>query len=450
MLSVGIFSILIRYFTRKFKDMTTDWKKVYSQPPPSFGHDMKQFYTMDPEYINLNNGSYGATPKPVLDAVREMGKEIEANPDLFHRLTYLPKLVDVRQRLADFLKVKLDEVVLVTNASTGLNTVIRNFQWETGDLIFTFTTTYPSILNTAQVMADTPPHPTHIVTPLIFPTTKDAIVTLIEQVFDANPAPPKKKRVAIIDTLISDPGVLLPWKEIVQLCKQRNIWSIVDAAHSIGQETGLDLTSAAPDFWVSNCHKWLSAKRAVAVLYVPKRNQNIVTSSIPTSLYYISPDKRNGAPNFVDQYVWTGTIDWTSNLTVTDALDYRNWLGGEEKINAYCHDLAIKGGEALAKLLGTKVLDPNGEFTLNMVNVELPFPVSFKRIDDLDTIVKRLLLEKYKGYSAYYIHNNAYWTRCSAQIWNTLEDFEKMGQIWLNVIGDITTQFKEQTGCNTA
>lgn len=42
-------------------------------------------------------------------------------------------------------------------------------------------------------------------------------------------------------------------------------------------------------------------------------------------------------------------------------------MGGEEKINEYCHSLAIKGGQALAKVLGTNVMDPDGELTLNMV-----------------------------------------------------------------------------------
>jgi hypothetical protein len=45
-------------------------------------------------------------------------------------------------------------------------------------------------------------------------------------------------------------------------------------------------------------------------------------------------------------------------------------MGGEEKINAYCHDLALKGGRALAKTLGTHVLDPEGDLTLNMVRSE--------------------------------------------------------------------------------
>lgn len=52
---------------------------------------------------------------------------------------------------------------------------------------------------------------------------------------------------------------------------------------------------------------------------------------------------------------------------VLSALKFREWIGGEEKLNKYCHDLAISGGNKLAELLGTQVMDKDGEFTANMV-----------------------------------------------------------------------------------
>ena len=38
---------------------------------------------------------------------------------------------------------------------------------------------------------------------------------------------------------------------MVQICKDEGVWSVIDAAHSIGQEVDLDLNNAKPDFWVS-------------------------------------------------------------------------------------------------------------------------------------------------------------------------------------------------------
>ena len=50
------------------------------------------------------------------------------------------------------------------------------------------------------------------------------------------------------------------------------------------------------------------------------------------------------------------------------ALKFREWVGGEEKINDYCHSLAIAGGKRMAELLGTRIMDNEDfELTRNMV-----------------------------------------------------------------------------------
>ncbi|OJA21473.1 hypothetical protein AZE42_13837 [Rhizopogon vesiculosus] len=105
---------------------------------------------------------------------------------------------------------------------------------------------------------------------------------------------------------------------MVAICKDAGVWSVVDAAHSIGQEVNLNLSEAKPDFWISNCHKWLFAKRGCAVLYVPKRNQHIIKSPIPTPHNYHSPQDEDykGPQDFARLFEWTGTIDYVPLLSV--------------------------------------------------------------------------------------------------------------------------------------
>lgn len=43
----------------------------------------------------------------------------------------------------------------------------------------------------------------------------------------------------------------MPWKELVKICKEEGAWSVIDGAHSIGQEVDVNLKEADPDFWVS-------------------------------------------------------------------------------------------------------------------------------------------------------------------------------------------------------
>ena len=51
------------------------------------------------------------------------------------------------------------------------------------------------------------------------------------------------------------------------------------------------------------------------------------------------------------------------------ALEFRKYLGGETRINEYCHNLAISGGTAAARILGTDIMEnEKGELTANMVS----------------------------------------------------------------------------------
>lgn len=103
----------------------------------------------------------------------------------------------------------------------------------------------------AQYLSDIEPHPEIDNFRLVFPTTRSDVIEQFRAHLRALPRKPGGKLVAIIDGIISAPGVLLPWQELVKICKSENVISIVDAAHNIGQELNIKLGEADPDFWVS-------------------------------------------------------------------------------------------------------------------------------------------------------------------------------------------------------
>ena len=80
-------------------------------------------------------GSYGSLPRPVMEACVKMSYEIESNPDRFMRFTYPPLLKEVRTKVAAVVGADADECVIVTNTTHGINTVLRNFEWNEGDVI---------------------------------------------------------------------------------------------------------------------------------------------------------------------------------------------------------------------------------------------------------------------------------------------------------------------------
>ena len=131
-------------------------------------------------------------------------------------------------------------------------------------------------------------------------------------------------------------------------------------------------------------------------------------------------------------------MDVSPYLSVPAALAFRTWLGGEHAINDYCHKLALAGGRRLAALLGTRVMrspDAEDELVLNMVDVQLPLPIETfpGKLYDAKTIkAMRLAFEekvlRFNVYAANYFHAGAWWTRCSAQVFNEVSDFEYLGR----------------------
>ncbi|KAF7373807.1 Aminotran-5 domain-containing protein [Mycena sanguinolenta] len=415
--------------------------------PPPFGHSMLKYFAFDPNYVNLNHGSYGSLPLPVLAACNKLTTRVESNPDLFVRIEQTELITKCRAQISKFVGAKMNEIVLVRNTSHGINTIMRSFEWNAGDVIVTCTSTYNAMQGLARFLHDSPGHPKVSQFVIQWPTSHAAIVAGYRAHLQSIPRHSGQKVVAMIDSITSVPGALMPWQELVKLCKEAGVYSVIDGAHSIGQEMNIDLGKADPDFWVSNCHKWLFAKRGCAVMFVAERNQYIVKSSFPTSRMYISPSDRTfPAQSFIEQYNWNGTIDFVPPLSITAALEFRQWLGGEEAINGYCHDMAMRGGAHLASIFGTRVLDETGEFTCNMVNVQIPLPPDVQPSDQVINLFNHKMLAptncKTKVSVNIFHHNGAWWARCSVQIWTELSDFELLGTVLAEVCREVAHELQ--------
>ncbi|KAG9315187.1 pyridoxal phosphate-dependent transferase [Chiua virens] len=452
--------------TSSHHDSVTD-TTVYEQPPPPFGHATRALFGFSPNYVSLNNGSYGALPLPVRAYCDKLTDQIESNPDKFIKIDYIHHLNRVRQRVAKLVGAETDECVIVNNTSHGIATILHNFTFNEGDVLVGTTTTYGAVSQMLKYLADLPPHPTSVDEHIKQLTNTDHTI-----------AREDRKIFALIDSVASNPGVLLPWKEMVAICRKAGVISLVDGAQSIGQELDINLSEGQPDFWVSVCslvllsgyrYKHLFSKELPQMAFFEEgkcrslcskkvylmftfhgllkthlgkhRNQHLIKSPFPTPVTYNSPhdDGYKGPQDFVTLFDWTGTIDYVPHLSIGAAMDFREWLGGEHKINEYTHALALAGGKHLAERLGTSALDPDGEFTLNMVNVELPLPADIEPSNEIHQIFLDTLLIQWQTFVPEFKHNGRWWVRCSAQIWNEISDFDVIA----NALKDACDKVKE-------
>ncbi|TIB29923.1 hypothetical protein E3P85_02939 [Wallemia ichthyophaga] len=374
-------------------------------------------------------GSFGAVPKPVMQAYRKIQDKVEANPDLWYvEAEYEAPLNQARRRLSKLVNCDDQDLVFVPNATHGVSEVLANVKFNPEDEIFVFSTSYPSCVNACRSVLDNNPGLRMTIIPLSFPTTHDDIIASFETTLMGSASP----KLALIDAISSKPGCRLPWQRLVDVCRKNQVLSLVDAAQEIGHQD-VDLKEAQPDFWVSNCHKWLYTQRGCGVMYVSKENQKLFKSSMPTGPFYNAPDVTGSGRGFTFATIhsWSGTMDLTAYLSVNCALDYREQIGGEARINQYCSSLAIQSGKALAELWGTCLLDNDAyELTSNMVNVQLPVDLSqldpHTNMADLAKSIQHQLMHpswSSKKYSvSVYHHAFSLWARISAQIYVSYQD----------------------------
>lgn len=167
---------------------------------------------------------------------------------------------------------------------------MKNLKWNPDgkDVIFTFSTIYKSCGRTVQYLVD---YHDGLVSNkdinLSYPLEDSEIVQKLQDAVNEVEAEGKRARICIIDVVSSAPGVASPWVKLVKLCKSLGVLSMVDGAQGVGM-VPLNVSAVDPDFFLTNCHKWLLVPRGCCILYAPTRNLHILPSSLATSNGYVS------------------------------------------------------------------------------------------------------------------------------------------------------------------
>lgn len=298
-------------------------------PQVPFGVPTRQaHFAFSPDYTPLNHGSYGTHPIAVREEHLAVRATAEAAPDPFIALNFAARLAKQRELTASLLHPPggADEIVFVPNASTGTDTILKNLRWEAGrDVILCYEFLYPAVSSGIAWIAERYGVGVEVV-PIALPLSDDAFV---EQMVSAARAvndtkgedgQNKRVRLAIVDTIASLPGARVPFERLVPALQAEGALVHVDGAHGIGH-IDIDLAALNPDFFVTNLHKWLFVPRGCAALYVPKRNQRLIRTTLPTSFAFrpLDPSTNSGQAGaeaeddpgrFISMFDFTGECDY--------------------------------------------------------------------------------------------------------------------------------------------
>ena len=314
---------------------------------------VRELFALDPTLVFLNHGSFGACPRSVLDAYQEIQREIERNPveALSLYRGFPPAVAHVRERLAAYVGADAANLVLVPNASTGVNMVARSLDLRPGDEVIATTHEYGGndVLwrwvcersGARYIAVDTTP--------------ARAADDLLAAVTD-------RTRVLFVSHVSSPTALLFPVEDVCRRAREAGVAVLVDGAHAPGQVT-LELERLGADWYAGNCHKWLCAPKGAGFLHARPERQAELEPLVVSWDWALD--------EWADRHRWHGTHDPSPYLAVPAAIDFQEEHRWDD-VRRRCRSLALLARRELAELFAAEPLAENEGEVLQMATVRLP------------------------------------------------------------------------------
>ncbi|KAK3606744.1 hypothetical protein CHS0354_036541 [Potamilus streckersoni] len=349
---------------------------------PQLGNETRKLhFLLEDGCTFLNHGAFGGVLKEALTASQEAQVYAERQPLRFYDRELLPLMVHVNRRLAAFVGCSPEEVVLMTNATTALNTVIKSIPFKPGDKIFCLSVTYGAVKKILQWVCGQTGAVLQEVK-VKFPIKgREEVVNYVREHLQEG------TKLAVFDHIPSNTPFILPLEEIIPVCKTRNVPVLIDGAHALGV-LSLDLHSLQPDYYVSNAHKWFCCPKGSAFLYVQKELKDRIRPLIVSHGF---------GSGFSSEFIWTGLHDYSPYLAMHVVLNFWDAVG-PEKIKTYMCDLCREAGQLLCEMWGTRLAAPEDMFG-SMCLIGLP-SVVYSSVKEVDySTAERIQNELYHRYN---------------------------------------------------
>lgn len=329
----------------------------------TFGRPLRDQWYLDPDLTYLNHGTVGAPPRAVIAEQIRLMEEIERHPARF----MLRELADTSgeaeepsrlrraaSAVAPFVGVRPADLLFVDNITTGANAVMRSFPFRTGDEIVVTSLGYGGVTLAAEYAARTNGCALRTID---LPGPGADPHEYVERIA-AGLGP--RSRMLVVDHLAANSALVLPLRDIAEVCHRNGTLVLADGAHVPGN-IALDIESLGVDWYTGNLHKWAWTSRSSGVLWAaPEHREHLHPTVISWGLDH----------GLTAEFDLLGTRDPTAHLTAPFAIELMHSYG-EGAVMSYNHQLAWWSGQFLADAWDTPFTTPESMIG-SMVTVALP------------------------------------------------------------------------------
>ena len=357
----------------------------------------------------LNHGSFGATPRVVFEAHEHWRRRLEEEPvELLGRQCHA-LLRGVRQEVGALLGMKAEDFGLVTNASEGINAVLRSLELKPGDELLTTDHVYHAVRQAMRYTAKRAGASVREARIELPVRSEEGILAAVMEGVN------ERTRLVVVDHVTSPTALVFPVRRIVQECAKRGVDVLIDGAHAPGM-VQLDVKALGAAYYAGNLHKWVCAPKGSAFIWVCDEKRARVHPNVISHFW---------SEGFALEFGWQGTRDIGAWLATVDAIRFMEKLGWE-RVMRQNHEMAVWAQEMLCERWETTPLSPtDGSLLGSMVTVRPPGKLADTPKDVMEKMQQRLYSE-FKVEAPLVPWNGKMYVRVACQVYNTAEDVERL------------------------
>jgi len=381
----------------------------HSRGAPGF----RALWGLDPAVAYLNHGSFGACPSAVLDAQAALRLEMEREPVDFLDGALRPRLDAARAALAAFVGADPADLAFVTNATSGVNAVLRSLPLGPQDELLVTDHTYGACRKAAEFAAARAGARVAVVeVPFPLRGAEDVIGAVLSRVS-------ARTRLALLDHVTSATALVFPIAQLVEALRGRGVETLVDGAHAPGM-VPIELGKLGAAYYTGNAHKWLCAPKGAAFLYARRDRQ---AGLHPTAISH------GYGGGFHAEFDWTGTCDPTAWLAIPESLRLLGSLlpGGWPELMARNRALALAARERLLAAFSAEPPCPPAMIG-SMAAIPLPAPAPGAPAARLDFKALHGWFRE-RGVETWLNAEPTPVLRVSAQLYNDIGQFEHLASL---------------------